>query len=130
MKNLKVLLVDDNPEYLELIGFYLKKLGYIVETVDSGEKALSKIKEERPSIIFLDLQMPKMDGLETLQKIKEIDKTLPVIIVSAHGNKEKEEEAKKLGSNGFYCKGDNFAKAALLIEMTLFGLSGSEPEEK
>jgi len=130
MKNFKVLLVDDNPEYLELISFYLKKQGYMVNTVNSGEEALSKIKQDRPAIVFLDLQMPKMDGLEILQKIKEIDKKLPVIIVSAHGNKEKEEEAKKLGSNAFYCKGDNFAKAALLIEMTLFGLSGSEPEEK
>lgn len=130
MKNFKVLLVDDNPEYLELISFYLKNLGYIVDTVNSGEKVLSKIKEEKPSIIFLDLKMPKMDGLETLKKIKEIDKKLPVIIVSAHGNKEKEEEAKKLGSDGFYCKGDDFTKVALLIEMTLFGRSGSEPAEK
>lgn len=128
MKKSKVLLVDDNPEYLELTRFYLKTQGYEVDTVNSGEEALSKIKKDKPAIVFLDLQMPKIGGLEVLKKIQAIDKKLPVIIVSAHGNKEIEEEVKKSGGAGFYCKGDDFTKAAQLIEMTLYGVLESEKE--
>ena len=126
MEKNKVLLVDDNPEYLELTSFYLKNQGYIVETANTGEEALSKIKKDKPAIAFLDLQMPKIGGLELLKKIKDIEPGLPIIIVSAHGNIEKEEEAKKAGAAGFYCKGDNFIKAAQLIEMTLYGQLSEE----
>lgn len=130
MSKTKVLLVDNNPEYLELTSFYLKKQGYEVDTVNSGEEALSKIEKDKPKIVFLDLKMPKMDGLEVLKRIRAIDKKLPVIIVSAHGDIKIEEKTKELGANGFYCKGENYTKAAQLIEMTLFGLSDSEEEEQ
>jgi CheY-like chemotaxis protein len=127
MNKSKVLLVDDNLEYLELTSFYLRNQGYIVDTTSSGEEALSKIKKEKPAIVFLDLQMPKISGLELLKEIKAIYPDLPVIIVSAHGDKEKEEQIKKAGGTDFYCKGDDFTKAAQLIEMTLYGkLSESE----
>lgn len=129
MNKNKVLLVDDNSEYLELTSFYLRNQEYMVDTANSGEEALSKIKKDKPAIVFLDLQMPKIGGLELLKKIKAIYPHLPVIIVSAHGDKEKEEQVKKAGATDFYCKGDDFTKAAQLIEMTLYGrLSESEKE--
>lgn len=129
MEKHKILLIDDNPEYLELTSFYLKNQGYTVGTATSGKEALSKIKKDKPAIVFLDLQMPKPDGLELLKKIKRIDPKLPVIIVSAYGDREKEEQAKMAGAAGFYCKGDDYTKAAQLIEMTLFSkLSESEQE--
>ena len=119
-----ILLIDDDKDYLKVMGSWLESVGYKVTSAASGEEALNKIEVSRPQVVFLDLRMPGMDGMEVLEKIRAKDKKLPVIIVTGYGDKEKEEEASKLEISGFFPKGEDFSKAAQLIEMALIGLAG------
>jgi len=68
----KILLVDDEPDILDFLGYNLKKEGYIVITASNGVEAIEKAKKELPHLIVLDIMMPEMDGIETCRKMREI----------------------------------------------------------
>jgi len=72
MKKEKILLVDDEPDILEIIGYNLKKEGYSVYTADNGGEAIELAKKELPDLIILDVMMPEMDGMETCYQIRNI----------------------------------------------------------
>jgi two-component system sensor histidine kinase ChiS len=80
-----VLIVDDNPDLLKLLFFFLQNRGIDVMVADSGPAALERVSEKIPDIILLDVLMPGMDGFETLQKLKEKTETkdVPVIFMTA-----------------------------------------------
>jgi CheY-like chemotaxis protein len=80
----RVLLVDDDPQIHDLIGTMLEREGYRVEHASDGQEALTRARELRPSVILLDVMMPKMDGWTVLGKLKEDPDlaTIPVVIVS------------------------------------------------
>ncbi|MGC1632533.1 MAG: response regulator transcription factor [Gelidibacter sp.] len=71
-KNIKILLVDDEPDILEIIGYNLSAEGYQVITAENGLKAIKKAKKERPHLIILDVMMPEMDGIEACEQIRKI----------------------------------------------------------
>ena len=71
-KDIKILLVDDEPDILEIVGYNLSNEGYQVITAESGIKAIKKAKKEKPQLIILDLMMPDMDGIETCENIRNI----------------------------------------------------------
>lgn len=87
MKNEKILLVDDEHDILEIVGYNLKKEGYKVFTADNGKDAISVAKKEKPDLIILDVMMPEMDGMETCYQIRNIDKLKDTLItfLSARG---------------------------------------------
>lgn len=119
-KKIRILLVDDDPDFVQPVAFWLESKGYEVAIAAEGKIALELIEKERPNIVFLDLKMPKMDGIETLRKIRDIDKELPVIIVTAvYADEKKFAEARKLGTSGFFPKKNDFAQLGLIIETTL-----------
>jgi len=99
-----ILVVDDETEPVEIIKSYLSKKGYCVETAESGEEALQKIKKSRPHVVLLDIKMSGMDGLIALKEIKEIDKSIVVIMTSAFEEKHIVKEAIELGANGYLAK--------------------------
>lgn len=68
----KILLVDDEPDILDFLGYNLKKEGYTVLTASNGVEAIEKAKKELPHLIVLDIMMPEMDGIETCRHIREI----------------------------------------------------------
>ncbi|TET12000.1 response regulator, partial [Candidatus Aerophobetes bacterium] len=70
----KILVVDDEPAIVELLCRSLRDEGYRVLTTDNGEGAVAKVREERPEVVLLDIKMPGMDGIETLEQIREFDK--------------------------------------------------------
>lgn len=70
MKKEKILLVDDEPDILEIVGYNLKKEGYEVYTADNGKEAINIAKAEKPDLIILDVMMPEMDGMETCYQIR------------------------------------------------------------
>jgi CheY-like chemotaxis protein len=80
-----ILVVDDEAPIRRLYKEELEEEGYEVELAASGEEALEKLDNARPDLVTLDLKMPGMDGLEVLQKIRERDTKLPVIICTAYG---------------------------------------------
>lgn len=81
----RILLVDDDPDLLRLVGVRLEANGYEVMASDSAEKALGKLKIFRPDIVVTDLKMPGMDGMELFREVQKQDYQLPVIILTAHG---------------------------------------------
>ncbi len=79
-QNIKILLVDDEPDILEIVGYNLKSEGYDIYTAENGIKAVEKAKEIQPHLILLDVMMPEMDGIEACEKIREIEGLESVII--------------------------------------------------
>ncbi len=79
-KDIKILLVDDEPDILEIVGYNLTNEGYQIFTASNGIEAIATSKEVQPHLILLDVMMPEMDGIEACEKIREIDSLKDVII--------------------------------------------------
>ena len=100
----RVLVVDDEPDARELLSEFLMAKGYAVLTASNGEEALRKLKEERPHLILLDIRMPKMDGMETLRRVREIDHEVGVIMVTAVHEEETGRQALEMGAFDYITK--------------------------
>ncbi|MBU2567962.1 MAG: response regulator [Elusimicrobia bacterium] len=97
-KNGKVLIVDDEPDMVLVLGDFLAKEGFKVYTSHSGEQAIEKIKNEQIDMVLLDLAMPGMGGLETLVEIKKIKPETHVMMITAYRDAEKVVQAFRLGA--------------------------------
>ena len=80
----KILIVDDEENIRLLYDQELRDEGYHTILARDGKECLEKVQEERPDLIVLDIRMPRMDGLEAIGKIIEIDKSIPIVINSAY----------------------------------------------
>jgi len=118
-KNIKVLVVDDEADFREVMMFWLESKGYSVIKASDGEGAIRLVKEEEPDIIFLDLNMPVMDGVEALKKIREFNTTIPVIFISAYVDDKRVNEAIGYGVSGVFYKGKDFQEGLALLESVL-----------
>ena len=79
-KNTKILLVDDEPDILEIVGYNLSQEGYQIVTAANGREAVAKAKKEMPDLIIMDVMMPEMDGMEACENIRKIPELSNVII--------------------------------------------------
>jgi len=79
-RNTKILLVDDEPDILEIVGYNLAQEGYQIITAENGKEAVEKAKKEIPSLIIMDVMMPEMDGMEACEQIRKIPELNNVII--------------------------------------------------
>ncbi len=127
MSEIKVLLIDDETDYSETMGFYLMAKGYKVRTASSGRAGIEEIKRDRPDIVFLDFLMPEMDGIDTLKEIRSFDKGLQVIMVTAYASDEKMQTAQGYGIFGIFPKAADFTVAAKLIGEALKKLPNNSP---
>lgn len=101
----RVLVVDDEPEAVELLTEFVTSRGYDVITASSGEEALCKVKEAQPhNLILLDVHMPKMNGLEVLRRVREIDREVGIIMVTAVHEEEAGRQALTLGACDYITK--------------------------
>ena len=103
---IEVLLIEDDPAVLEMYRMKLELDGYKVHVAADGEEGLERAQELKPDIIFLDIRLPKKDGFEVLQGLREIDDTadIPVIMLSNYGEKELVDRGLKLGAHEFLIK--------------------------
>lgn len=85
-ENLKLLLVDDEDDFRRATSRALLRRGFEVTDVATGEEALVSIRQDLPDIVLLDLKMPGLSGIETLQRIRAKEAELPVIILTGHGD--------------------------------------------
>jgi DNA-binding NtrC family response regulator len=99
-----ILFVDDDRAILEIVREYLAESGYHVDVVDNGLTALERIKDKPYHIVFTDIKMPDIDGLELLSAIKEHRPETEVIIVTGHGSMESAIQAMKYGSYDYLQK--------------------------
>jgi len=100
----KVLLVDDEEEFLETLSSRLEMRGLKVSAVTSGEQAVTEAKEQEYDAIVVDLSMPGIDGLETLKRIKANNPNAEIIMLTGHGSIQSGVEAMKLGAGDFLQK--------------------------
>ena len=100
----EILLVDDDPDLLKLIGMRLSAAGYRVRSAESGESALAQIAVARPAVVVTDLRMPGIDGMQLFEQINVQHPTLPVIILTAHGTIPDAVAATQRGVFGFLTK--------------------------
>ncbi|MDI6727952.1 MAG: sigma-54 dependent transcriptional regulator [Thermodesulfovibrionales bacterium] len=119
MSRKSVLIVDDEEGIRESLSGILEDEGYDVLTASSGEDALAIAKEHMPDIVFLDVWLPEMDGLETLPRLKEIDANIPVIMISGHGNIEIAVKATRLGAYDFLEKPLSLEKVIITAKRAL-----------
>ena len=87
MENAKILLVDDEQDILDILGYNLEKEGFATIEASNGIEAIKKAKKEKPDLIILDVMMPEMDGMETCQQLREIPflKDTLIVFLSARG---------------------------------------------
>ena len=115
----KILMVDDENDFRQPMVLWFKTKGYNVFGAENGKEALEIINANKPDIVFLDLNMPVMDGFETLKRIRKIDKHLPVIIISAYAGPQRIKEMQPYEISGVFYKGSDFEESLSLIETVL-----------
>jgi len=119
-KNLKkILVVDDEADMRWILTNVLKKEGYRVISADDGKKAVQKVIENDPDIILLDIRMPEMDGIQVLEKVRELNPSTPVIIITAFTDIKNAVRAMKLGAYDYLIKPFDNSELLLIIERAL-----------
>jgi len=102
-KQVRVLIVDDEPRIVKFLQVKLKSSGYEVLSAGSGKEALELVQAQEPDIVVLDIVMPGMDGLETLKQIRTVS-GVPVIILSARRENAEKIKGLKLGADDYLAK--------------------------
>ena len=115
----KILIVDDDPDILNLLGMRLKAAGYEVASAGNGKEALAQISINRPALVISDLRMPEMDGFDLFDAIHQNDSTLPVIMLTAHGSIPDAVSATQRGVFGFLTKPFNSKSLLQLVESAM-----------
>ncbi len=116
----KILLVDDEPEMVEMVKMRLEAHGYEIITANDGLGGLEKARNENPDLILLDLMLPKMTGYEVCRMLKFDDKykKIPIIVLSALDQQDEREKAVKAGADTVFVK--PFDLELLLVKIREF----------
>ena len=120
-KNKKILVVEDSPSVMKLIGTILKEEGYEVDTASDGSQAIKCLEKEVYNIVLTDLMMPEVGGMELLQKVRNLDEDTPVIILTAYSSIETAVEAMKAGAYDYIAKPFSPDELILKVGRTLQG---------
>jgi DNA-binding NtrC family response regulator len=110
-----ILIVDDEFGVRESLRMILKTY-YEIYTAAGGEESLNIMKERKIHLITLDLNMPKLSGIETLREIRKIDGEIPVIIITGYGTQKDEKEALLYGARAFISKPFNTSQITTVID--------------
>jgi len=119
VRNSKILVVDDEHLIRWSLEQSLLKQGYDVTTAASGEEAIRQVQDEPPELMLLDIQLPGMDGLEVLQKVKELDHDIIVVMVTALGVLETAVKAMRLGAHDYINKPFNLDELSIIVKKAL-----------
>ncbi len=111
----KILLVDDEAHIRKFVSLILRQISQpVIVEAGNGEDALKTYQAEKPELVLLDVNMPRMDGMETLRRLKEIDPDCVVVMLTSLANRESVERALELGAANYIRKDtpkDEIAKA-------------------
>ena len=104
MPKKKILLIDDEVDFRELVKTRLEANGYEVVTLSSGKDAIEHLLNDKPDGVLLDIMMPGIDGLTVLKEIRALDPHIPVFLITAFSNTERREVARKFNASEFILK--------------------------
>jgi len=114
-KQANILVVDDNTDLLKTFALILKRKGYIVDMAEDGVQALDKFRSQRFDVVIMDVVMPRMDGIEALQKMKEINPEAKIILMTAYCEEERLQKVTKEGAYSTLYKPVNIARLMELL---------------
>jgi DNA-binding NarL/FixJ family response regulator len=119
------LIVDDEPHVLVLLRGFLKQLGIktVWEAVD-GSDALDKAAANKPDVVLLDINLPQLDGLDVLAKLKAAQADIHVIVVSAQGTLKTMDRARELGAEGYVLKYAPKSEVLQMLSDAFDGIAG------
>ena len=115
----KILLVDDEIDFLQLLKLRLEANDYNVITAMNGKEALEKFKREKPDMLILDVMMPEINGIEVLREIRKEDQKIPIFIITAFSNEERFKAANQFNASGFIMKTSDLQSEIDKINNTL-----------
>ena len=118
MSDKNVMVVEDNEKNRKLMRVVLKAKGYNIIEAATGEEALNLLKNQKPDIILMDIQLPGIDGLTVIRQIKAsvITKDIPIIAVTAYAMKGDEQKILDTGCNAYISKPINTQELPLIVE--------------
>lgn len=119
----KILLVEDNEMNRDVLGRLLQKRGHTITFAEDGESAVAMAMAECPDLILMDISLPKMDGYEVTQKLRQEPamQRVPIIALTAHAMTSDRERAMEAGCTDYETKPVEFARLLVKIEMHLQG---------
>lgn len=123
----KLLVCDDEPFILKALTFILRKEGHTVLEARNGEEAVAAIRAEKPSLVFLDVMMPKMSGYEVLQNIRKDPEyaSVYIILLTAKGQESDRKQGLSLGADEFMTKPFSPAQILARLRVILAGFDAS-----
>ena len=121
MSTKRILLVDDEPDFVETVEFFLSGSDYHVFVAKNGKEALEQVRSQKPDLVLLDAMMPEMDGLEACKRLKNdpTTKPIPIIMLTAKGRKEDVVDAMAAGADSYVVKPFNLSDLVERIEEIL-----------
>jgi DNA-binding response OmpR family regulator len=128
IKRGKVLVIDDEPSIVDLFTDYLNGQGFDVISAGGGEEGLDRLRLDNPNIVLLDMRMPGMDGLETLRRIRKVNRAVPVLMVSGNDDLAAAKTAIALGAYDYTLKPVDFNYLGRALDkMLAIVASSAEP---
>ena len=116
----RVLVVDDEEDFVKPLAYRLRAWGTEVHLASNGKQALRMIREDPPDIVFLDINMPELNGPKTLRRLRFFEPKLPVIMLTAHpDDPEVFSNLLRLGISGFFPKQGDLSGLKVLVETAL-----------
>jgi CheY-like chemotaxis protein len=124
-----ILVAEDNPSNLEVLTDYLESKGYHLANALNGREAIQKTLELKPDLILMDIQMPEMDGLQAIRRIRQeaSPASVPIIALTALAMPGDRERCLEAGANGYLVKPVHFKE---LLELMADLLQGSKEEKR
>jgi len=118
----KILIVEDNPQNMRLMELLLGAKGYILLEAIDGKEAMDVAKTERPDLILMDIQLPKMSGLEVTRRLRQLPafNHIPIIAITAYAMKGDKEKFIEAGGDAYLPKPINTRELPMMISEMLF----------
>jgi len=125
----KILVVDDSPFILKVMTDMLTELGYDVSTADNGSAGRTQVESFEYDLIFTDLHMPQMDGIEFAKQVKSIPgrRFTPIVMLSSEGDAEKIAEAKRTGISTFLRKPVQEGPLRAILQVVIGTMNCGQP---
>jgi nitrogen regulation protein NR(I) len=115
----QILVVDDEPNLRRVLAAQLERDGYDIHAAEDGEEALGILREHHIDLVITDLRMPKLDGMDLLRRVVELDSEMPVVMLTAHGTVDNAVEALKTGAFDYITKPFDQAEVRTIVKKAL-----------
>ncbi len=124
---MKIIVVEDNKDIASFIEIGLKESGYQVDSIDRGDYALSLLQTRDYDLAIIDIMLPELDGLSLVKKIREENKALPILFLSAKGSLEDKIKGLETGGDDYMVKPFSFAELKVRVDALIRRSSFSNP---